>query len=583
MSKLERQSVLNYIYRFFDIIVLFFIVFDFGYDHTDNFTSPHVFGLITLSILLILFNAVKLSVYKRKKNQRVALVNVVIISILLIASIIVAITHSHNDYHYILQKIKPILELGLILYFLLRLLVFVRYIYEVYYNPTIVFVGSFFILAILGAFLLMLPSATVNGISFTNALFTATSSVCVTGLAVLDTSRDFTIVGQSIILVLIQLGGLGILTFTSFFAFFFRGSSSFKEGLNTRDFIAQDGLKDVFRAALNVVIFTVSLEIIGAIIIYSSIIQNTVIKDKIFFSVFHSISAFCNAGFSIIPSGLFEESIRFNYGFQWIIMILIIFGGLGHNIIFNFYKKIKVLVLELFKAKIIHKRVSIITLNTKIVIYTTVILLLLGWAGFFISEYNNTMLEHPTLIGKLTNAAFNSVSPRTAGFNVIDYSKMTIPSLLFVIFLMWIGASPASTGGGIKTSTFALAMLNIFTVARGKTRIEIFGKRISSESTSRAFAILCISLVVISIAVMALLMFEPKDTPLLSVIFECFSAYSTVGLSLNFTPTLTEASKYVIILIMFIGRIGMLNLMIGLLRQINHQFYEYPKENILIN
>ncbi|MGJ8548527.1 TrkH family potassium uptake protein [Winogradskyella wichelsiae] len=583
MSKLERQSVLNYIYRFFDIIVLFFIVFDFGYDHTDNFTSPHVFGLITLSILLILFNAVKLSVYKRKKNQRVALVNVVIISILLIASIIVAITHSHNDYHYILQKIKPILELGLILYFLLRLLVFVRYIYEVYYNPTIVFVGSFFILAILGAFLLMLPSATVNGISFTNALFTATSSVCVTGLAVLDTSRDFTIVGQSIILVLIQLGGLGILTFTSFFAFFFRGSSSFKEGLNTRDFIAQDGLKDVFRAALNVVIFTVSLEIIGAIIIYSSIIQNTVIKDKIFFSVFHSISAFCNAGFSIIPSGLFEESIRFNYGFQWIIMILIIFGGLGHNIIFNFYKKIKVSVLELFKAKIIHKRVSIITLNTKIVIYTTVILLLLGWAGFFISEYNNTMLEHPTLIGKLTNAAFNSVSPRTAGFNVIDYSKMTIPSLLFVIFLMWIGASPASTGGGIKTSTFALAMLNIFTVARGKTRIEIFGKRISSESTSRAFAILCISLVVISIAVMALLMFEPKNTPLLSVIFECFSAYSTVGLSLNFTPTLTEASKYVIILIMFIGRIGMLNLMIGLLRQINHQFYEYPKENILIN
>ena len=583
MSKLERQSVLNYIYRFFDIIVLFFIVFDFGYDHTDNFTSPHVFGLIALSVLLIIFNAVKLSVYKYKKNIRVAIVNIFIISILLLTSIVVAITHSGNDYHYILQKIKPILELGLILYFLLRLLVFVRYIYEVYFNPAIVFVGSFFILAILGAFLLMLPSATTNGISFTNALFTATSSVCVTGLAVLDTSKDFTIVGQSVILVLIQLGGLGILTFTSFFAFFFRGSSSFKEGLNTRDFIAQDGLKDVFRAALNVVIFTMSLEIIGAIIIYSSVLENTVIKDKIFFSVFHSISAFCNAGFSILPSGLFQESIRFNYSFQWIIMILIIFGGLGHNIIFNFYKKIKISVLELFKIERIHKRVNIITLNTKIVIYTTTILLFLGWVGFFISEYNNTMLEHTTLIGKLTNSAFNSVSPRTAGFNVIDYSQMTVPSLLFVIFLMWIGASPASTGGGIKTSTFALAMLNIFTVARGKTRIEIFGKRISSESTSRAFAILCISLVVISISIMALLIFEPKDTPILSIIFECFSAYSTVGLSLNFTPTLTEGSKYIIILIMFIGRIGMLNLMIGLLRQINHQFYEYPKENILIN
>ena len=193
------------------------------------------------------------------------------------------------------------------------------------------------------------------------------------------------------------------------------------------------------------------------------------------------------------------------------------------------------------------------------------------------------MVEHTTLIGKLTNAAFSSVSPRTAGFNVIDYSEMTVPSLLSLSFLMWIGASPASTGGGIKTSTFALATLNIFAVARGKSRIEIFGKRISSESTSRAFAILCISLIVIGFSIMALLIFEPKDTPLLTVAFECFSAYSTVGLSLNFTPTLTEPSKYVIILVMFIGRIGMLNLMIGLLRQINHQFYEYPKENILIN
>ncbi|WP_405292611.1 TrkH family potassium uptake protein [Algibacter sp. Ld11] len=583
MPKLKKQSLLNYVYRFFDIIVLFFIVFDFGYDHADNYTSPHVFWLIALSILLLAFNTLKLFIYKYKNNKRVAIVNIAIISLLLVTSILVSLTHINNDYHFILQKIKPILELGLILYFLLRLLVLVRYIYEVYFNPAIVFVGSFLILAILGAFLLMLPSATLNGITFTNALFTATSAVCVTGLAVLDTSHDFTVIGQSIILVLIQLGGLGILTFTSFFAFFFRGSSSFKEGLNTKDFIAQDGLKDVFRAALNVVIFTMSLELIGALFIYFSIQGNSVIQDKLFFSIFHSISAFCNAGFSILPSGLFEESIRFNYGFQWVIMMLIIFGGLGHNIIFNFYKKIKVSLFEIFERDAVHKRIPIITLNTKIVIYTTSILLFVGWVFFFISEYNNTMLEHTTIIGKLTNAAFNSVSPRTAGFNVIDYSNMTIPSLLFVIFLMWIGASPASTGGGIKTSTFALATLNIIATAKGKSRIEIFGKRFSAESTSRAFAILCISLIVIGFSIMALLIFEPKDTPLLTAAFECFSAYSTVGLSLNFTPTLTEPSKYVIILVMFIGRIGMLNLMIGLLRQINHQFYEYPKENILIN
>ncbi|CAH8282736.1 Trk-type K+ transport system membrane component [Mariniflexile fucanivorans] len=580
---MKRESILNYIYRFFDIIVLIFIVFDFGYDFAENFTTAHVTGLIVLSFFLLLFNAVKFFVYNFKKGKNIALVNMVIIAVLFFISIVVSLFHIKQDYHFILQRIKPILEGGLILYFLLRLFVLVRHIYDVYFNPAIVFVGSFVILALAGGFLLMLPSATTNGISFTNALFTATSSVCVTGLAVVDTSTDFTIMGQSIILVLIQLGGIGILTFTSFFAFFFRGSSSFKEGLNTKDFLAHEGLKDVFRVALNVVTFTLGIEIVGALFIYFSITNNQSINNPFFFSIFHSISAFCNAGFSIISSGLFDQSIRFNYFFQWVIMILIVFGGLGYHIIFNYYKYLKTYVLELFNQKRIHRRVAILTLNSKIVIYTTIILLFVGWIFLFISEYNHTLLEHTTIFGKITNAAFSSVTPRTAGFNVIDYTQMTVPSLLFVIFLMWVGASPASTGGGIKTSTFALATLNIYAIARGKSRIEIFGRRFSAESTSRAFAILSISLIIIGMAIMALLILEPTDTPLLTVVFECFSAYSTVGLSLNFTPTLTEASKYVIIAVMFIGRIGMLNLMIGLLRQVNHQFYELPKENILIN
>ncbi|MCB0449970.1 MAG: potassium transporter [Confluentibacter sp.] len=580
---MKRESLLNYIYRFFDIIVLFFIVFDFGYDFAENFTAPHVLGLLVLSFFLLLFNTAKFFIYKVKSNKKIALVNMVIISVLLLLSLFVALGNMEHSYLVRLQKIKPILEGGLILYFLLRLMVLVRHIYDVYFNPAIVFVGSFLILALAGAFLLMLPSATPHGISFTNALFTATSAVCVTGLAVVDTSTDFTLVGQSIILVLIQLGGIGILTFTSFFAFFFRGSSSFKEGLNTKDFLAHEGLKDVFRVALNVVVFTVAIEIVGAVFVYFSLTNNHSISNKIFFSVFHSISAFCNAGFSTISSGLFDQNIRFNYMFQWIIMGLIVFGGLGHHIIFNFFKYLKTYVLEFFHKKYIHKRVPVVTLNSKIVLYTTFILLFFGWIFLFFSEYNNTLLEHKSLFGKITNAAFGSVTPRTAGFNVVDYTQMTVPSLLFVIFLMWIGASPASTGGGIKTSTFALATLNIIAIAKGKSRIQIFGRRFTAESTSRAFAILCISLIVIGAAILAVLIFEPKGTPLLNVVFECFSAYSTVGLSLNFTPTLSDTSKYIIIAVMFIGRIGMLNLMIGLMRQINHQFYELPKENILIN
>ncbi len=580
---MEKESLLNYIYRFFDIIVLLFIVFDFGYDFEENYNSPHVIGLIFLSIGLFAFNAFKFFTFKYKSNKKVALANMVLIIGIMLTSIIIALLNLEFSSDYILQKVKPIYEGGLIFYFLLRLLVLVRHIYDIYFNPAIVFVGSFLILDLMGAFLLMLPSATTNGISFTNALFTSTSAVCVTGLAVVDTSTAFTVVGQSIILVLIQLGGIGILTFTSFFAFFFRGSSSFKEGLNTKDFIAHEGLRDVFRAALNVVVLTISVEALGAIFIYSSIIDVNTIENKFFFSIFHSISAFCNAGFSILSAGLYDETIRFDYFLQWVIMILIILGGLGHNIVFNFYQYIKNYVIELFEKKIVHKKIRVITLNTKIVIYTTIFLLIGGFIFLFISEYNNTLLEHNTIFGKITAASFNSVTPRTAGFNAVDFTKMNVPSLLFIIFLMWIGGSPASTAGGIKTSTFALATLNIFAVARGKSRIQLFGRRISSESTSRAFAILCISLITIGISIVAMLIFEPKGTPLLTVAFECFSAYCTVGLSLNYTPTVTEPSKYVLIACMFIGRIGMLNLMVGLLQRMNHQFYEYPKENILIN
>ncbi len=580
---MEKESLLNYIYRFFDTIVLLFIVFDFGYDFEENYNSPHVIGLIFLSIGLFAFNAFKFFTFKYKSNKKVALANMVLIVGIMLTSIVIAFLNLEFSSDYILQKVKPIYEGGLIFYFLLRLLVLVRHIYDIYFNPAIVFVGSFLILDLMGAFLLMLPSATTNGISFTNALFTSTSAVCVTGLTVVDTSSAFTIVGQSIILVLIQLGGIGILTFTSFFAFFFRGSSSFKEGLNTKDFIAHEGLRDVFRAALNVVILTLGVEILGAIFIYSSIIEINTIENKFFFSVFHSISAFCNAGFSILSAGLYDETIRFDYFLQWVIMTLIVLGGLGHNIVFNFYQYIKNYIIELFEKKIIHKKIRVITLNTRIVIYTTLFLLVGGFVFLYISEYNNTLLEHNTIFGKITAASFNSVTPRTAGFNAVDFAKMNVPSLLFIIFLMWIGGSPASTAGGIKTSTFALATLNIFAVASGKSRIQVFGRRISSESTSRAFAILCISLITIGISIVAILIFEPKGTPLLTVAFECFSAYSTVGLTLNFTPTLTEPSKYVLIGCMFIGRIGMLNLMVGLLRRMNHQFYEYPKENILIN
>ena len=578
----EKDSILRFLFRFFDFFVLTFLVFDFGYNINDSLQAPKMYGLVVVTVVMFAFNIIKFRYFRTTARRNIARTNSWILGLLLGLSALVALANIGQPVLAILRTVRPILDTGLILYFILRLLILVRYIYEIYYNPAIVFVGSFFALIMLGAFLLMLPTATTHPISFTDALFTSVSAVCVTGLSVLNVSADFTVFGQTIILCLIQIGGLGILTFTSFFAYFFRGSSSFREGLNVRDFTGQENLQDVLKVALQIVAFTLSIEILGAIFMYFSLMNEAVIGNRIFFAIFHSVSAFCNAGFSTVSNGFSEQYLKYHYYFQWIAMFLIILGGLGYNIIYNFYQYIKSHVVELMRGRI-HKKVRVITLNASIILYTTVILLGAGFLFFFISEYDRSLADHPTDFGKFTAAAFHSVTPRTAGFNTVDYSQMAVSSLLFVMLLMWIGASPASTGGGIKTSTFALATLNIFSIARGRSRIQILGRRISSESTSRAFAILSISLIVIGAAIMALLIFEPQGTDLMTVAFECFSAYSTVGLTLNFTPLMSEPSKYVIMIVMFIGRIGMLNLMIGMLRQIQHQFYEYPKENILIN
>ena len=580
---MDRDSILKFGYRFFDIFLLAYLVFDVGYRVKEIYSTSKFIGVVVLTLALFAFNIYKYYYYKVNSYKRISFFNASIIGLILIVSIFVAIVNFDLPSFEIFRKVKNILITGLFVYFIVRLMLLVRYIYKVYYNPAIIFVGSFFVIILFGTALLLLPTATTGSITFTDALFTATSAVCVTGLTVINISKELTIVGQTILISLIQIGGLGILTFTSFFSYFFRGSSSFREGLNVKDFTSQENLSDVLKIALKIVAFTFAIELIGAVFIYFSISDRPEIEDKFYFSLFHSISAFCNAGFSIVTNGFNESYIKFNYYLQWVVMVLIIFGGLGYTIIFNFFKYITTYIKEFFQKKIIHKKVSLLSLNAKIVLFTTALLLFGGFAFIYLAEQQNLLLEHKTYFGKITSAAFHAVTPRTAGFNSVNYADMRIPTVLFVIFLMWVGASPASTGGGVKTSTFALATLNIFAVARGKKRIEIFGRRISTESTSRAFAILCISLLVIDTGIILILLFEPPNTDLLAVVFECFSAYSTVGLTLNFTPIMTEPSKYVIISIMFIGRIGMLNLVIGLFREMNHQFYEYPKENILIN
>ncbi|WP_026837112.1 TrkH family potassium uptake protein [Gillisia sp. JM1] len=452
-------------------------------------------------------------------------------------------------------------------------------------NPAQLFILSFLGIIIIGSFLLMLPNATYTNISFLDALFTSTSAVCVTGLIVVDTATYFTLFGQTIIMVLIQIGGLGILTFASYFSYFFKGGTTYENQLVLSDMTNSNKLGEVFSTLKCIILITFGIELFAGILIYTSIDSSDFNSqsEQIFFSAFHAISAFCNAGFSTLTNSLYETGFRFNYYLQLIIIFTFVFGGLGFPIVVNILKYLKYKISTLFSlsSRKIKYKPWVLNINSRITLVTTLSLSLAAFVIFYFLEYNNTLAEHNGF-GKMVTALFGATTPRTAGFNTIDTAAMEFPTLMMVLLLMWIGASPQSTGGGIKTSTFAIATLNILSLAKGKSRIEIFRREIADISVRRAFAIISLSFVVVGFAIMFISLFDP-DKELMDIAFECFSAYSTVGLSLGITGTLSSASKFIIIIVMFVGRISMLSMVIALFKKVKHKNYRYPKEEITIN
>lgn len=452
-----------------------------------------------------------------------------------------------------------------------------------FFNPAQLFILSFLFTILIGSFLLILPHATYKGISYIDALFTATSAVCVTGLTVVDTGTNFTLFGQTIIMILIQIGGLGILTFASYFNYFFKGGTTYENQMVLSDTISSNKFGEVFSTLKNIILITFGIELFSGVLIYTSIDSSNFVSqsDQIFFSAFHSISAFCNAGFSTITDNFYNTGFRYNYYLQLVLILTFILGGLGFPIVTNILKFFKYKIINLFSRRKSKYRPWILSLNSRINLITTLSISLVAFVAFYFLEYNNTLAEHSGF-GKVVTALFGATTPRTAGFNTIDTAKMAFPTLMMVFLLMWIGASPQSTGGGIKTSTFAIAILNIFSLAKGKSRIEIFRREIAEISVRRAFAIISLSLVVIGFAIMFIGIFDPEKK-FVDIAFECFSAYGTVGLSLGITGALSSASKFVIIVVMFVGRISMLSLVIAVFKKIKHKNYSYPKEEITIN
>jgi len=453
-------------------------------------------------------------------------------------------------------------------------------------NPAQLFITSFLGIILICSFLLMLPNATNKPLEYLDALFTATSAVCVTGLAVVDTGTHFTTLGQSIILLFIQLGGLGILTFASYFSYFFKGGSSYSNQLVLSDMTNSNKIGEVFSTFKRILIITFSIEFIGALLIYSSI-PKTIIPsffERVFFSIFHSISSFCNAGFSTLSNSLFETDYQFNYFLQFNIISLFVLGGLGFPIVINLIKYLKYIISKYIKQLSIGEKAHkpwVLNLNSRITLITTISLSIFGTLCFLFFEYNNTLNNHGW-VGKIVTSIFQATTPRTAGFNAVDMTELYRPTILITILLMWIGASPSSTGGGIKTSTFAIATLNFINLGRGRDKIEIYHREIGNTTVRRAFAIITLSLIVIGLGVLLISHFNPKIN-LLSIIFECFSAYSTAGLSLGITTDLSGQSKFVLIVIMFLGRVSMLSLLIAFMKKVQFKNYRYPSENILIN
>ncbi|WP_425342627.1 TrkH family potassium uptake protein [Lunatimonas salinarum] len=479
-----------------------------------------------------------------------------------------------------------LVNLLILILFLIELSKLTLQVNQLKIHPALVFILSFIVVIIIGTGMLLLPNATTDGISLVDALFTSTSAVCVTGLIVLDTSSDFTFLGQFIILILFQVGGLGMMTFTSFFGFFFKGSYSLQNQLFLKDYINEDNIGAINSTLLKIIVFTLITEGIATILIFKIIDQGLFDStgDQLFFSVFHAISGFCNAGFSILGNGLYEVGFREEYTIHLIIAFTIILGGIGFPVVLGYFNYLKHVVVDstkmITKERAYQHAPRVVNVNIRLIVYTTSILFLIGFVTFWVFESNHA-LAGLTGYGKFVTAFFGSVTPRTAGFNTVDMSSLAMPTILIYLILMWIGASPGSTGGGLKTSTIAVAVLNVVSIAKGKDRVEIFKRQISNETLQKAFAVILLSFLVIGLGVFLVLLFDPW-LPLVSVAFEIFSAFSTVGLSLGITGDFSTGSKIVVTVIMFLGRVGTLTVLVAFVQKARTLRYKYPEEGVFI-
>ncbi|MBQ7489424.1 MAG: hypothetical protein IJT51_02765 [Bacteroidales bacterium] len=449
---------------------------------------------------------------------------------------------------------------------------------HVHLSPPAMMMISFFALISIGTALLMLPRMTTNGISLVDAMFTATSASCVTGLTVLSTGSSFTFKGQVVIMLLVQFGGLSILSFATFFTIFLtRSSAGLRYQHLVKDLLSTDKLSDSFMLLREIFRATIIIEFSGVLLLFmywktTGLFAND--SQTFFYSLFHAISAFNNAGFSLWDANLMDSAITASYFPQAVIMILVFLGGIGFVTIRDFFNPSVIRERRKYRWKELQP-------GSKIILRTTFSLIVIMAILLFCLEYNHSLANKTGIYDKIMTAIFQTVSGRTAGFNMVDVNQFTVPMLLIFILMMFIGASPGSTGGGIKTTTFYVLLKSTWATIRGQKNIEFQKRTIPFELVDKAYSITMMSLMIIFISTFTLAIIEPSFD-LVNLLFESASAFTTCGLSTGAAAQFGDIGKLVLIINMYIGRIGTLTIAFALAKRSGESKHQYPDTYFMI-
>lgn len=469
------------------------------------------------------------------------------------------------------------IQLYLLLLVALELIKSLQTLENLKVRPTTLLLYSFLLLVIGGGFLLSLPGLNNTGewLNFTDAVFTSASAACVTGLITVDTASFFNIKGQLVIMILFQIGGLGIISFATFFATFLKSGVGLKQQSMLKELFDSESLHGSVSLLRKIVFYTLSIELVSILCLYAFWGDYPFKHDgqRWYYSIFHGISAFCNAGFSLFSDGLNDALIKEKYTLHLALATTIFFGGLGFPAI-----------RDIFELRNVRERLDKPwkkwKLSTQIAFYGSLVLIAFGAIMFFVLERKGVLANESTL-SVMVKSVFQSITTRTAGFNTVDFSMLGNPILILMIFLMFVGASSGSTGGGIKTSTFVVIFAAIIAAVRGRKEAVLSRRTISQELIYKAFAVFIFSASYLFLSILFLVIAEPSFD-VVALVFEATSAFATVGLSTGITPDLSGFSKYLLVISMFVGRIGVLSLAFALSTSVKTNAYRYPNSHIMI-